>query len=345
MGKTLFIGPTGENTGPANVNRNIILNWPDELSVLEVNGRVQRVKLLVKEFFLCDAVLSMDCNWSGWLAWKLCKLFKKPLIALIHGYAPYENGVNGLGLSESYCRRYDRWLLSSTNVVVFSEVQAQFMKEVLPEISEKIRVCPMGFDWECPGGSRSSSGLLPVVAVSGGTRPIKRNAIVVDAVRHLSQDGTPCELRVYGRDYCGGRDMLATNFPLGSLRYMGHVPQEDFLKDLEEVDVFVMASMHESFGLSAIDALSRGTSLLISPHCGVCEVMHLEQRDMIFDDDTYCDIAKKIDDLIKDPNSERLAASVDDSSHSWGNVAEKMHAICERAVKDSAKKRNNGQRG
>lgn len=138
-----------------------------------------------------------------------------------------------------------------------------------------------------------------VVSVSGGTRFIKRNDAVADACELLVGRGVDLEFRVYGRDYAGD-----TSWPARSgVRYMGQAPQDGFLAGLAETDVFVMASLHEPFGLSAIDALQVGASLLLSDTCGVADTLAMLDGDIASHDASPGLIAERIMELYRLPNA------------------------------------------
>ena len=113
------------------------------------------------------------------------------------------------------------------------------------------------------------------------------------------------------------KDFIEKGINNGSLVYRGQVTQDRFIEELRTIDVFVMASLHESFGLSAIDALQSGASLLLSDQCGVAEVLSLQDCDRITIKNSEQEVARKIERLIKYPNAERLAKTVNYKRYNW----------------------------
>lgn len=109
---------------------------------------------------------------------------------------------------------------------------------------------------------------------------------------------------------------------------MGRVEQHEFLQGLAETDVFVTASLHESFGLSAIDALQAGASLLVSDACGVNDTIALQDSDIVSNEATAEEIAEGILRLWHGPNVERLAVSIDYERYSWDAAARRVRDIC-----------------
>lgn len=244
------------------------------------------------------------------------------MVCIVHGWLPYENRVNGLGIPGSQIKGYERFTGRCSGIAAVSKLQASFVAAEAPNLAGKM-------DWFFNGVERwkpivhVSEGRL-VVSVSGGTRPIKRNEIVAAACDLIREQGVEVELRVYGRNYAGDKSWRLAP----GIRYMGQVEQHEFLQGLAETDVFVIASLHESFGLSAIDALRAGASLLVSDACGVNDTIALQDSDIVCNEATAEEIAEGILRLWHRPNAERLAASIDYERHSWDAAARRVRDIC-----------------
>lgn len=255
------------------------------------------------------------------IAQRVCHLLKKRLVCITRGWFPYENEVNGLGLYADQMRRYTGFMGPCDAIAAVSRLQAEFDAKQLPGMAGRI-------SWFFNGVERRTHirhrGLGHLVAsVSGGTRPIKRNDVVASACELLRGKGIDLELRVYGRDYAGDTSWLARP----GVRYKGQVAQDEFLAGSAETDVFVMASLHEPFGLSAIDAPQAGTSLLLSDACGVVDTLALQDGDAVSHDSSAQLIAERIMALYKHPNAGRLAASIDYECYSWDAAAKRLRAI------------------
>ena len=125
-----------------------------------------------------------------------------------------------------------------------------------PDIAEKVRWFNLGIEPFVPR-DHGSQGDVIRVAVSGGTRPIKGNEVVARAVSVLRQQGHRVELLVFGRAYADN-PQLEGALRVCDGRMAGQVSQRAFLDTLSGIDVFVMNSRRESFGMSTIDALAGG---------------------------------------------------------------------------------------
>lgn len=314
--KVLFIADTTSNAGPANVNAEISRKLSSDTVLTNIQrislDNLGKVLLLIKQ---SDYIFVDGFDRLLALVQKVALILKKPYVVLMHGYLTYENKINDLGFASAFCLAYEKYLMRSTAIITLSVLQKDFLIREKSELSGKVFTCPMGIHKEyrvhktCHGTIR--------IAVSGGTRPIKRNDFVARAVNLVSAGGRNIEFVVYGRDYSGKKDFIEKGINNGSLVYRGQVTQDRFIEELRTIDVFVMASLHESFGLSAIDALQSGASLLLSDQCGVAEVLSLQDCDRITIKNSEQEVARKIERLIKYPNAERLAKTVNYKRYNW----------------------------
>ncbi|UCG95357.1 MAG: glycosyltransferase family 4 protein [archaeon] len=71
------------------------------------------------------------------------------------------------------------------------------------------------------------------------------------------------------------KDLVEMSIDLGiekNVFFLGYVPQEDITKLYARADVFLMPSVFEPFGITALEAMAAGTPTIISKTSGVCEV-------------------------------------------------------------------------
>lgn len=311
------------NAGPDNVDAKLLEHWPkcDVVNFSKCEGW-KRAPEIISEVAASDCVIAEGIGRSSIFAQKLCRILGRRIIGITHGWWPYENEVNHLGHSELEMIRYRKFMQRCDAIAAVSKMQAEFDVAQMPELSGKTYWFFNGVERR-PPIKHIRTGHL-VVSVSGGTRPIKRNQTVSQACGLIAASGYNVELRVYGRNDVGNQSWLLCPW----VHYMGQVSQDEFFAGLLETDVFVQASMHESFGLSAIDALQAGASILLSDSCGVSDILAVEDRDLVSTDVTYDVLAENIWELYQEPNAERLAASIDYETYSWDAAAKRLHAIC-----------------
>ena len=333
----LFAASTEGNTGPSNANKGFFDNWPasDDVRSLPRGGKIARVFGAIRDAFWCDVVVSGGPGVLNDIISSIAKVQGVPVVGYCHGYAPYENEMNGLGLPEAQMRAFVDWLDTVDMVATNSNLQKRFLEEHQPSLEGKVESTMLGVDSFAGPEPKTISKAPLVVAVCGGTRPMKGNDVVARAALLLRERGVAVDLRVYGRNYAQNLELDELVEKVGS--YRGQMPRDAFAAELHQADVFVMNSRHESFGLSAPEALSSGCSLLLSENCGVKEIFNTEPSDVISDCEDAGEVAEKIAYLAEHPNAMRLYRSIDFESCSWSAVASRLRDVCASAIKRKGK--------
>ena len=330
--RVLLLGGIQGNTGPSNVHKALVEAWPDssEIDTIESDSKILKLFEALRKGLRSDVIVSPGSGWTEIIAHRILAMLGKPVVCFNHGYVPYENEINHLGLSERAVDAIKNHLTTADAIVANSALQERFVLSRQPELVGKTTHATLGVNYfEFAGNEGSRSG---IIAVSGGTRPIKANEVVAQAVEILRTRGVDCCLRVYGRRY-SANEKLDSAVASGVADYRGQVSGETFRKQLKECSVFVMNSRHEPFGLSALDALGAGCSILLSSNCGVAEVMTTNQDDIVLDCESALEVADKIQHLLEHPNSERLYSSIDFDKTSWTRTAAKLNDVCMGLVK------------
>lgn len=331
--RILFVAGLTGNTGPANANRGFAEAWPREDEVLLVGdgAKVKKLAALVGGALRADAMLTMGPGKLDTIGRAIAHMRGKPVIGFCHGYAPYENEVNNLGMNADEVEAWMSWLDDCDFVATNSALQMNFIKHKQPSLSNKIAFSNLGiepFSWK--GESGAAPGSL-VVAVSGGTRPIKANEVVAQAVEILRDRGLDATLNIYGRRYSPNAK-LDSLVDSGSAVYCGQVSRNEFINGLRKSTVFVMDSRWEPFGLSALDALEAGTSILLSRNCGVADALGLGPSDLVDNCEDPVEVANKIAALVESPNAERIYGALDFEAMSWRSSSLKLRNICAAAA-------------
>lgn len=326
--RVLILGDAELNNGPSNVHKALVRHWPavDEVDYVRSRNKVGFVFEGLRKGLRSDVIVSPCMDMAGIVAQQTLRLFGKPVICFNHGYVPFENEINALGHSQWWVNRYKAALRSANLVVANSALQERFVLSYQPELEGRMAHILLGierFEQEEP---RPADG-TPIVSVSGGSRAIKGNDVVARAVGILRSRGTDCRLRVYG---CVDADMpwLSELENGDASRVMGQVDHGRFVDGLNQSSLFVMDSRHESFGLSALDALRAGCSVLISKDCGVLEALSPKGSDVIKDCENAEEVAEKMAYLLEHSNAKRLYESIDFDAMSWDVQVGKLRDMC-----------------
>lgn len=321
--KILLLGGIYRNTGPANVNRNLVLA-DESIWYQKSRNRVFRILETAIKFALADTIV-----FSAYVRMpmvRLAKRLKKKTVYIMHGYIKYENMVNGLNLPESELLEEDQVIRGVDLILCVSETHKKWFQQQCPDI-RNVHFLHNGIDLPDIISHDTTERLQNSIAVAGGNRSIKNNDVVCAAVEQLPQYGvSEPSLYVYGRNEKNIEEPFAE---FSRTIYKGLLPNAQFLEELKKIQLFVINSTVESFALVAGEALTCGCSLLVSEKVGFVDLLDLTEADVIHDTQDPHEIAEKIAYLLKNPNHERLATSVDFEHYSKANAAVRLHRICD----------------
>ncbi len=111
------------------------------------------------------------------------------------------------------------------------------------------------------------------------------------------------------------------------VKFLGYIPDEDLPKLYALADVYVMPSVAEPFGITALESIASGTPLIISKDAGVSEVL---QHCLKVDFWDVNEIANKIIGVLEYTGlGEELSKHglEECSKITWGEVAKKTHDL------------------
>ncbi len=121
---------------------------------------------------------------------------------------------------------------------------------------------------------------------------------------------------------------LAADMGLGDkVVFAGFVRGDDLIKLYRAADLYVMPSVSEPFGLTALEALANGTPILVSKQSGVSEVLTHALKSDFWDID---DMADKILNVVESAGLHDTLGdlgSVDVEHVTWESAAGKCHDI------------------
>ncbi len=129
---------------------------------------------------------------------------------------------------------------------------------------------------------------------------------------------------------------LASDLGLGDkIIFAGFVRGDELLKLYRAADLYVMPSVSEPFGLTALEALANGTPILVSKQSGVSEVLTHVLKSDFWDID---DMADKIVNVVGSPGLQDTLGKLGtkDVEHvTWENAAGKCVQIYEDIINRS----------
>lgn len=332
----LFAGSVEGNNGPANVNRELVHHWPAEDQITTITGKnkVQRLLDFVPKLMAADVVITVGGTKLESVATSYMRACHKKTVVISHGYTPYENVINHLQCSQKVIADNRAFLANADVVVAVSREHMHFLERQQPELIGHTTYINNAVNPFSQMAHRQYDGHSALtVAVSGGDRPIKGNEIVAKSVMKLRKQGVDCRLLVFG-DIDGHNPEFDKLLDEPWVTNNGQLPHSVFISALQQASVFVMNSVYEPFGLSALDSLNAGCPLLLSLNCGVNDVLSVSDDDVIENIHDSDEIAQKILATAEHPNAKRLYGSIDFTRFNWDVSAKRLRDICSAVAYD-----------
>lgn len=325
MRKFHLVGFWRKNEGPQNVNRALIENSDGSMNYCKFRSRFLRRAENILKCIICPIIV-----FSGYapkIELFISRLLSKKIIFISHGCLKTENEINKLEMSEESVLRERKNFNVADVVIAVSKTHLVHLSEVYPEIKKKIKYVNNGIDIAANFVEHENNRENDTyeIAVSGGNRCIKRNRTVCEAVKRLIHNGFNIQILCFGTFCESGEDLSSYSF----VQRMGQMNEDEYYNCLKNVDLYVVNSEVESFGLVVGDAMNCGCSLLMSKNVGAIDIFsHLEDTDVIQDIWDIDEISEKIRNLLLNGNARRLFYSIDRDACSKKTAFENLKSIC-----------------
>lgn len=308
------------NAGPSNVNRSLIQHSDSSLKYFKHHGgKFMRFAEFLARSARASVVIFSESG--DYFAFRLAKMLGKKTAILMHGDIIYESEINNLGLSKDFILQQKKKMAICDAIICVSEKFSERIKSRYPQYAGKITWINNGIVL-APRPERQKDKRL--IALGGGNRNVKNNLNVCRAVELLNKKGHDYRVKLFGRIYKGNFNPEA--FPF--VEVMGHMDYNDFLAELDSVNLYVDVAYSESFGLSIADALNSRCSLLLSDNVGFLSIIKAEGTEVVKDCNNVQEIADKIEYLTNHGNSDRLAKSINPQTCSEDYAYKRLKMIC-----------------
>ncbi|HDR4707880.1 TPA: glycosyltransferase family 4 protein [Bacillus paranthracis] len=308
--KLLFVGDLIGNTGPANVNKALKEQLPENTIFLQEQSKIKRVVDLFLQIRKVDAVLFSGMSKINIIGFRIAKLLGVKSAYLMHGCRDIEGKING-----EYNQRgvdiENKVLELAPKIICVSKNFMHWMENNYPQHKKKLNYVNNGIDWDTISISkeklveREENTLLAV----GGGMPRKKIKSVCKAIELLNQqEKKSLNLIVIGNEGKDLEEILSYPF----VKYFSKVPHNEMPLYYQKAKLFVQNSSFETFGLAPIEALVNGCDLLLSKETGAKSIIStLESNDVIYDNQDVSEIARKIKSLLSNTNNQRLVNGID----------------------------------
>lgn len=156
-----------------------------------------------------------------------------------------------------------RILDAADRIITPSQNTADDLNSLLKISPERIRVVPNGVDAAFFGKAAAAQpGVKPYVLFVGTPEPRKNLPRLISAMTILQQRGSSAHLVIVG---AGGWGSTVAMSPL--VRHAGRVPDSELHELYANASCLALPSLHEGFGLPALEAMAAGTPV-VAGKCG-----------------------------------------------------------------------------
>ena len=243
---------------------------------------------VVKRGTIAKKVLTarQDFAWYPWLARRSARQYgadvyhsplprgpltrgSPPFVVTVHDLVPIRHPETMSRWSRVYSAvTFTRILAAADRIIAPSQDTADDLTELAGVTAEKIRVVPNGVDEMFFGLPRVRRGLAaPYVLFVGTPEPRKNLARLEAAVELLKSRGFEGRLVIVGAGGWNTKLQSSENVEL-----MGRVTDDELHSLYAQASCLVLPSLHEGFGLPALEAMAVGTPVVAANSGALPEV-------------------------------------------------------------------------
>lgn len=164
---------------------------------------------------------------------------------------------------------------------------------------KNIHIIPFGIDLDLykPAYKKKKKNIVKIGFVKH-LYEIYGPHILIEAMNHIKSEVT---VYIAGKGPLRAElENLIQKYGLNNVNLVGHIDNKNIPYFLMDIDIFVMPSLRESFGVSAIEAQAMGIPVISSNIEGVNEAVLDQKTGVLIPPNDPVRLANAIDDLIKD---------------------------------------------
>lgn len=204
-----------------------------------------------------------------------------------------------------------KWILRHADVLCSSsEIMAQEMQLYMGQ-EQVVEIIPFGVDttrFSPPLGEHHPKSSLiddPVVfGVAKGLHTVYGLDLLIEAFAQVHCHFPQTLLRIAGDGpQCSSLKALAKKLGIdGSIEWLGHLPNANVADFYQTVDIVVIPSRQESFGVTAVEGAACARPVIASRVGGLTEVIVDGETGLLVLPESSSELGKAMERLIKDPD-------------------------------------------
>jgi glycosyltransferase involved in cell wall biosynthesis len=174
----------------------------------------------------------------------------------------------------------------------------------------------------------------------GRITPVKQLDLLVRAFAEIAKEFSDVRLVIAGPDEDGLRAKIAgLTQELGvanKVNFPGGLEKEQVVAALCDADVFVLPSLHENFGVAAIEAMAAGTPVIVTETVGLARFVHDAEAGVVVGSDVNS-LVSAIRDLLNNPSVAKAMGqrgrSMALDKFTWGNLIPEITTAYENVIR------------
>ncbi|KYD19793.1 glycosyltransferase family 4 protein [Caldibacillus debilis] len=235
-------------------------------------------------------------------------------------------------------------LLQAEAVIFISEAYKKkvfelFPKKIINKIEHKVYVIPNGIDdmWlkkEIVKSQQVRDDKIHLIFV-GSIDKNKNLKTVLKVLKELNQQmERKYYLHIAGEGPLRKKlESYAIKHGIGSdLKFYGYVNEEDLVLLMDKVDIFVLPSIHETFGISYVEAMSRGVPVIYSKNEGIYGFFEEGQVGFSVNPLSVKDIISAIKSIEKNYHYLSTECINQSKNFSWDKIAKIYKQVYQRSI-------------
>lgn len=199
--------------------------------------------------------------------------------------------------------------------------------------AKKIEVTPFGVDTELfhPSEKKMSASLR--IGIAKGLKDLYGYPELLQGFADFIKEGKEAELYIMGdgEERSKYEKMVSQLEISNQVHFLGHVTNQEVANRLQELDVFILPSHQDSFGVAALEAQAAGIPVAVHRVGGLPEVVLDQKTGLIMDGNSPEHITETLrwfaDHPTKRHEMGKAAANFVRNSYSWSESGKRMKRI------------------
>lgn len=263
---------------------------------------------------------------NGYIAYRIFKQYNIPYIVAVRN-----TDINTFFKYFIYLRKLGIRILDNASKVIFisNAYKKKLLEKYIPEdkrenINNKSIVLPNGIDdyfLDNVGETKTLDGNKLNLVYTGRVDSNKNLITTIKCCDKILKNKYDINLAVIGKITDKKYNKIIKEYPF--INYLGEKNKEEIVQIYRNMDIFVMPSKHETFGLTYVEAMSQGLPVIYTKNEGFDQFFPEGEVGFSMKYDEYEQMAKNIDEIVKKYNKISRNCIEKSKDFNWQDITAK----------------------